>query len=135
MLPILIKTWLKLLCSKRRCLFKNKMYYLDKICFYFCYFTEHNIKMRHNLGWSNKKCGSFLKYVVLVQKPWLTSSTSRGVLLQCLQTAKLLISSSRRIGEIFCSDYWQNPPVTAADHYFHYISHHQNPYHHFRCNL
>ena len=29
---------------------------------------QRNIEMRHILGWSSKKCGSFLKYVVLVSK-------------------------------------------------------------------
>ena len=31
-------------------------------------FMQHNINMRHVLGWSIKKCGYFLKYVVLVSK-------------------------------------------------------------------
>ena len=29
---------------------------------------QHNTKMEYFLGWSIKKCGSFLKYVVLVSK-------------------------------------------------------------------
>ena len=29
---------------------------------------QRNIKVRYVLGWSTKKCGSFLKYVVQVSK-------------------------------------------------------------------
>ena len=29
---------------------------------------QRNVKIRHLLGWSIKKCGSFLKYVVLISK-------------------------------------------------------------------
>ena len=47
-----------------RGLFKNKIYYWDKIYLYFCCITQQNIKMRHVLGWSNKNCRSFLKYLV-----------------------------------------------------------------------
>ena len=61
------------------------------------------IKIWHVLGRSIKKCGFFLKYIVLLQFPkqWLlvTSSASKSVPLQSLQRAKLLISSCRRIGE------------------------------------
>ena len=32
---------------------------------------------------------------------------------------------------LFCSNYWQNPPVTAGDHYFHYNYHHHYHYQHF----
>ena len=32
---------------------------------------------------------------------------------------------------LFCSNYWQNPPVTATVHYFHWNSHHHYHYHHF----
>ena len=47
-----------------------------------------------------------------------TPSASKSVLLQCLQTVKSLISSNRRIGEAFFSNYWQNPQITATVHYF-----------------
>ena len=33
---------------------------------------KRNKKMRHVLGWSIKKCGSFLKYIVLVFKTMAT---------------------------------------------------------------
>ena len=33
--------------------------------------------------------------------------------------------------KLFCSNYWQNPKITAAVHYFHYNSHHHYHYHHF----
>ena len=61
--------------------------------------------MQHVLGWSIKKCDSFLKYVVLVSKAVAKSSTSKSVSLQCLLTAKSLISSSRRIDETIFSNY------------------------------
>ena len=34
---------------------------------------QHKIKMWHVLGWDIKKCGSFLKYGVLVSKTVATS--------------------------------------------------------------
>ena len=54
MLTILIKAYyvdvvldIKPIYLNRRYLFKNKIYYLDKIYFYYCYFVQHNVKMRH----------------------------------------------------------------------------------------
>ena len=41
----------------------------------------------------------FFKICSSSPKPWLTSSRSKGVPLQYLLTTKLLISSSRRIGQ------------------------------------
>ena len=36
--------------------------------------------------------------------------------------------------KLFCSNYWQNPPITATVHYFHYNSHHH--YHfHYHCKM
>ena len=57
--------------------------------------------MWHVLGWSVKKCGSFLKYVVLAFKSVATSYIfkSKSVPVQCLHTAKSLISSCRRVAE------------------------------------
>ena len=57
---------IKFIYLNRRYLYKNKIYCLDKIYFYFCYFMQHNVKIGHFLGSSNKKCGFFLNYVVLV---------------------------------------------------------------------
>ena len=48
-------------------------------------------------------------------------------------TAKSLISSCRGIGGTICSNYWQNPQLAAAVHYFHYKSHHHYHCHHFHC--
>ena len=81
--------WYKAYLFEQR-LFQNKIYYWDKIYFYFAKiklskhtlyklnwlpdyckivgFMHHNIKMQHVLGWSIKKCGSFLEYVVLLSK-------------------------------------------------------------------
>ena len=33
--------------------------------------------------------------------------------------------------KLFCSNYWQNPKITAAVHYFNYNSHRHYHYHHF----
>ena len=49
-------------------------------------------------------------------------------------TAKSLISSGRRIGGTICGNYWQNPQIAAAVHYFHYKSHHHYHCHHFHCH-
>ena len=53
---------------------------------------QRNTKMWHVLG------GSFLKYLVPVSKTAanFTSSTSKSVPLQCLQTAKSLISYGKK---------------------------------------
>ena len=61
----------------------------------------------------------------------MTASKQVTVPLQCLQTVKLLISSCRRTDETILSNYWQNPKITAAVHYFHYNSHHHYHYYHF----
>ena len=88
----------------KRYLFQNKICYLDKI--YICFakiklskhtlyvdFMEHNINMRHVLGWSIKKCDSFLKYVVLVSKTVAYIYKKQNCsLLQFLKTAKSFIS-------------------------------------------
>ena len=53
-------------------------------------------------------------------KLWLliTSLTNKSVPLQCLETAKSLIGSCRRVGETIFSNYWQNPQITAAVYCF-----------------
>ena len=135
MLTILIKAYyvdvvldIKPIYLNRRYLFKNKFYYLDKIYFYYSYFMQHNVKMRHAA--SIKKSVSFLKCVVLFQ--------NRGLHLQEVevfhysacrwQNCYIVLAELVRI---FCCNIWKNPPVTAADHYSHYNSHHQYYYHHF----
>ena len=50
---------------------------------------------------------------------WATASKQVNVPLQCLQTAKSLVSSCRRTGETILSNYWQNPKITATVYYFH----------------
>ena len=62
---------------------------------------------------------------------WVTASRQVTVPLQCLQTAKSLISSCRRTDETILSNYWQNPKITATVHYFHYNSHYHYHYYHF----
>ena len=64
-------------------------------------------------------------------KPWLTSTTSKCVLIECLQTAKSLINFCRRIVKLFCSNYWQNPLVADAVHYFHENSHHHYDFYYY----
>ena len=68
---------------------------------------------------------------------WATTSKQVTVPLQCLQTAKSLISSCRRTGETILSNYCQNPKITVTLHYFHYNSHqHYNYYHfHYHCKM
>ena len=36
--------------------------------------------------------------------------------------------------KLFCSNYLQNPPITAAVHYFHYNSHHHYRFH-YHCKM
>ena len=97
---------------KKRYLFENKIYHLYKIYFYF---TKNQIPgqlrvyrlyaMQHKnascLGRSINKSGSFLSVKFQFPKPWLlvTYSTSTSVPIQCLQTAKSLISSCTRTDE------------------------------------
>ena len=35
---------------------------------------------------------------------------------------------------LFCSNYWQNPQIASAVHYFNYKSHHHYQCHHFHCH-
>ena len=62
---------------------------------------------------------------------WVIASKQVTVPMQCLQMAKLLISSCRRTGETIMSNYLQNSKITATVHYFHYNSHHHYHYYHF----
>ena len=62
---------------------------------------------------------------------WVIASKQVTVPMQCLQTAKSLISSCRRTGETIMSNYLQNSKITATVHYFHYNSHHHYHYYHF----
>ena len=110
---------IKSIYLNKRYLFQNKIYYLDKI--YFCFakiklskhtlyidFMEHNRNTRHVLGWSIKKCGSFLKYVVLVSKTVAyIYNKQKCSLLQCLQTAKSLAFG--RISETILQQLLANP--------------------------
>ena len=61
----------------------------------------------------------------------MTASKQVTVPLQCLQTAKSLISSCKRTSETIVSNYRQNSKITATAHYFHYNSHHHYHYYHF----
>ena len=99
-------------------------------------FMQHNIKMQHVLGWSIKKCGSFLKYVVLVSKTVATSTNGCIFNMQNCSTTvladgKISLVLVEELVKIFCSNYWQNPHITVAVNYFHYNSHHHYHYHHF----
>ena len=89
---------------------------------------KHNIKMRHVLGDLLKSVVPFLNMQFQFLQSWLSSSTSKSVSLQCLQMAKLLIGFCRELVTLFCSNYWQNSPITAAVHYFHYKSHKMHLY-------
>ena len=57
---------------------------------------QHSIKIWHVIRCSIKKCGSFMKCVVLVPKPWLLVTYSAML---CLHAAKFLVSPCRRNGE------------------------------------
>ena len=108
----------------KRYLLQNKVYYLDIT--YFCFAKMKLLKVAlyklnqqpdqlkmQAISDITKKCGSFLKYVILV-----TSSTSKGVPLQCLQTAKLLVISCRRIRGTTLQQLLAKRSETAAVHYF-----------------
>ena len=61
---------------------------------------------------------------------WATASKQVTAPLQCLQTARSLISSCRRTSEIVLNKYWQNPKITANSH------HHCHYYHfHYHCKM
>ena len=92
--------------------------------------------MRHLLVRSIKKCGSFLKYVLYLLNPWLTSSAGKSFPLQCLQTANCQLIFIEELVKLFCSNYGQNPTVTGAAPYFHYNSyHHYHFYYHCKMHL
>ena len=56
---------------------------------------QRNIKMRHVLGWSIKKSGSFLKYLVLVSKTMATSKSLNSHGYTVCHTVSLPFSRSR----------------------------------------
>ena len=98
----------------------NKIYYLDKI--YFCFAIikpfKHTIKKEALAQMLSCKICEIAKNTFFTGKLCATASKQVTVTLQCLQTAKSLISSCRRTGETILSNYWQNPKITATAHYF-----------------
>ena len=77
------------------------------------------------------ECCEISKNTFFKEHLWATASKQVTVSLQCLQTTISLISSCRRTGETILSNYWQNPKITAAVHYFNYNSHRHYYYYHF----
>ena len=66
---------------------------------------------------------------------WATASKQITPPLQCLQTAKSLISPCSRTRETILSNYWQSHKITPTVPYFHYNSHHHYPYYHRKMPL
>ena len=133
MLTILIKAYrinvvvdIKSIYLNKYYLFWNKIYYLDKI--YFCFaiikLFKHTTKKGALAQMFSCEFCEIAKNTYFSEHFVATTSKQVTVPLQCLQTAKLLISSWRRTGETILSNYWQNPTITATVHYFHYNSHH-----------
>ena len=134
MLIILIKVFcvnvvvdIKPIYLNKHPLFHNKIYYLDKI--YFCFaiikLFKHTIKKEALVQMFACEFCEISKNTLFTENPWATASKQVTVPLQCLRTAKSLISSYRRTGETILSNYWQNPKITATVHYFPYNSHHR----------
>ena len=48
----------------------------------------------------------------------------------CIRQNRWLVLVEELV-KLFCSNYWQNPEITAAVHYFHYNSHLHYHYRHF----
>ena len=102
---------IKLFYLNKYYLFQNKIYNLDKI--YFCFaiknLFKHTIKKEIPAQMFSCEFCEFSKNTFLTEQLWATASKQVTVPLQCLQTAKPLISSCRRTGETILSNYWQNP--------------------------
>ena len=119
-------------------LFQNKLYYLDKInfCFAIIKLFKDTIKKESLAQMFSCEFCEIAKNTFFTKLLRATASKQVTVPLQCLQTAKSLISSCRRTGETILSNYWQNPKITATVHYFHYNSHHYHYYHfHYHCKM
>ena len=114
-------------------LFQNKIYWLDKIylCFAITKLFKHTIKKEGQTHMFSYECCEIFKNTFFKEHLWATASKQVTVSLQCLQTTISLISSCRRTGETILSNYWQNPKITAAVHYFNYNSHRHYYYYHF----
>ena len=140
MLTILIKAYcvnavvdIKPIYLNKYHLFQNKICYLDTV--YFCFtiikLFKHTIKEEAVAQMFSCEFCEISKNTFFTEHLRATTSKQVTVPLQCLHMAKLLIISSRRTGETILSNYWQNPKITAAVHYFHYNSHHHYHYYHF----
>ena len=100
-------------------LFQSKIYYLDKIYFYFAIIKlfKHTIKKQALAQKFFCEFCEISKNTFFKELLWATASKQVTVPLQCLQTAKSLISSCRRTVETILGNYWQNPKITATVHY------------------
>ena len=120
MLTILIKAYcvnvvvdIKPIYLNKRYLFQNKIYYLDKIYFFFAIIKlfKHTIKKQALAQMFSCEFCKISKNTFFTEHLRATASKQVAVPLQCLQTAKSLISSSRRTGETIFSNYWQNAKI------------------------
>ena len=120
MLTILIKAYcvnvvvdIKPIYLNKRYLFQNKIYYLDKIYFFFAIIKlfKHTIKKQALAQMFSCEFCKISKNTFFTEHLRATASKQVTVPLQCLQTAKSLISSSRRTGETIFSNYWQNAKI------------------------
>ena len=83
-------------------LFQNKIYCLDNI--YFCFAIIHTIKKEAVAQMFSCEFCEIAKYTFFTEDVWATASKHVAITLQCLQTAKSLISSYRRTGETILSN-------------------------------
>ena len=83
-------------------LFQNKIYYLDNI--YFCFAIIHTIKEEALAQIFFCEFCEIVKYTFFTEDFWATASKHVAIPVQCLQTAKSLISSYRRTGGTILSN-------------------------------
>ena len=110
-------------------LFRNKIYYLEKSYFSFVIIKlfKHTIKREALAEIFSCEFCKIAKNTFFKEHLWVTASKQVTAPLQCLQTAKSLISSCRRTGETVLSNYWQNSKITYNSHnHYHYYHFHYN---------
>ena len=119
--------------------FSVKKIFVIKLFFHIkMFFSANNVYFVKNKYFFKEKKIFFELSFATNEQPQATASKQGTVPLQCLHTAKSLISFCRRTGETILSNYWQNPKITVTVQYFHYNSHHDyyHYYHfHYHCQM
>ena len=62
---------------------------------------QRNIEIRHVLGWSIKKCGSFWKYVVLISK-----TVATRYIFNKLKCSTTVLADGRIVNKFLQKNWW-----------------------------